>query len=106
VKTLLQCERGQLPGHNHLERDGPIQAHLSSAINHAHPTAGDFFEQFVIAEIADGPSLSLGFCALGRLHADGQSNQTGRARTRRAIAGKFRSTLRTCFYYWHVKVIQ
>jgi hypothetical protein len=53
VKTLLQCERGQVPGQNHLERDGPIQAHLSSAINHAHPAAGDLFEQFVIAKVAN-----------------------------------------------------
>ena len=52
-------------------------------------SVGDFFEQFIIVEITDGPSLGLAFCAFGfgqmkhlaviRLHADGQGSQTGRS---------------------------
>src|SRR5262249_36997497 len=53
VKTLDQRGRGQLTSQNHLERDGPIQAHLPGAIDYAHATAGDFFEQFVIPEVAN-----------------------------------------------------
>src|ERR1051325_1726415 len=61
VKTLLQRRRGQLPGENHLQCDGPIEAYLPRAIDDAHPTTRDFFEQFVIAEITDAWICDLRF---------------------------------------------
>src|SRR5882724_7183580 len=55
---------GQLPGQNHLHRDGAVETDLSRAIDHAHAAAGDFFQEFVIAEIADSWILDLRFWIL------------------------------------------
>src|SRR5688572_23365047 len=44
---------GKLPRQDHLQRDDAVEADLSRAIDHAHPAAGYFFQQFVIAESAD-----------------------------------------------------
>src|SRR5205809_7257634 len=44
----------ELPSQNHLHRDNALECKMPRAINHAHPAAGNLFEQFVIAEV---PSL-------------------------------------------------
>src|SRR5882724_4931656 len=38
-------------GQNHLDRDNALEIEMSRAIDHAHPAAGNLFEQFVIAEV-------------------------------------------------------
>ena len=53
VKSLYQGGRGQLAGENHFERDRPIKANLPRAVDHAHPTAVDFLDQFIVAEVTD-----------------------------------------------------
>jgi hypothetical protein len=50
AKALEVGGRGQFAGANHLQRDGAIEADLTRPIDDAHPTAGDFVEQFVVAE--------------------------------------------------------
>ena len=53
VKPFDIVFAGQLPGQDHLQRDDAVQADLPSFVDHAHPAAGDLFQQFVIAEAAD-----------------------------------------------------
>ena len=43
----------KLPGQNHFQRDNALETELAGAINHAHPTTGNFFEQFVITKATD-----------------------------------------------------
>src|SRR5881398_1308034 len=41
----------ELPRQNHLHRDNALELKMPRAIDHAHPAAGNLFEQFVIAEV-------------------------------------------------------
>ena len=41
---------GEQAGQQHLERDGTVEADLPGAIDNAHAAAGEFAEQFVVAE--------------------------------------------------------
>jgi hypothetical protein len=45
--TGILARQDQLDGHD------PAQAHLPSAVDHAHAATGDLGKQFVIAEILD-----------------------------------------------------
>src|SRR5947209_12855436 len=44
---------GELAAQNHLDGDGPVQTHLPGLEDDAHAAAGDFFDEFIVAEIAD-----------------------------------------------------
>ena len=91
-----------MSGENHFERNRTIEAYLPRAIDHPHPTARDFLKEFVIAEITNSWICDFIVLRLGRC-IEGQSKQTSRAIARRAVAGEFRPTLRTCCQRWHVK---
>ena len=57
----------ELPGQNHFQRHDAPKASLPGAIDHAHPAAGNLFEQFVVAEVPNRPTfdvrcLILAFC--------------------------------------------
>ena len=137
VKALDQRRRGQLSGQNHLQRHRTIEAHLPGAIDHPHAAASDFFDQLIVAEIAQGAISDCGMSTLRSSHEvralsgfrateDGRSaewksagnvysvgswwssqgQQTRRATSRRAIAGKRRSALRTSIYLWHDMLIR
>ena len=43
---------GKLPGQNHFHSHRSIQRRLPRLINDAHAAAGNFFQKFVIAEVA------------------------------------------------------
>src|SRR6185503_14689336 len=47
LDEILACER---PSQKHFHGDNAAQAHLPRAIDHAHPAAGDLFEQLVVAK--------------------------------------------------------
>src|SRR5437867_5547552 len=49
----------ELPGQDHLHRDNALETALPRAIDHAHPAAGNLFEQFVIAEVPGRPVLDI-----------------------------------------------
>ncbi len=51
----------ELPGQNHLHRDNALELKMPRAIDHAHPAAGNLFEQFVIAEVPGRPIFDFGF---------------------------------------------
>jgi hypothetical protein len=40
----------QMLSQHHLEGHGPVQALLPGLVDHPHATAGDFLQQFVVAE--------------------------------------------------------
>ena len=44
---------GELAGQDHLECDGPVEAHLPGLEDDAHAAAGDLADDLVIAEVAD-----------------------------------------------------
>ena len=44
---------GELAGEDHLERDGPVEAHLPGLEDDAHAAAGDLADDLVVAEVAD-----------------------------------------------------
>src|SRR5438874_11375794 len=56
LNDLLACE---LPGQNRLHRDNALELKMPRAIDHAHPAAGNLFEQFVIAEVPGSPVLDV-----------------------------------------------
>jgi hypothetical protein len=66
----------ELPGQNHLQSDDAPETELPRAIHHAHPAAGDLFEQFVIAEATNrllvGRGASGITCRLGRSGGGGK----------------------------------
>ncbi len=43
---------GELTGKDHLERDGPVEAHLPGMEDHAHAAPGDLAQDLVVAERA------------------------------------------------------
>ena len=53
IKTPHVRGRSQLTSQDHLESDDAVQAYLPGLVDHAHAAAGDFFQQFIIAEIAN-----------------------------------------------------
>ena len=53
AEALHVRRAGELPSQDHLYRDGAVQTYLPRPVNHAHATAGDFLQQFVVAEVAD-----------------------------------------------------
>ena len=53
AKPLYSLRARQLPEQQHFESDEPVQAHLSGLIHHAHATPRDFFNQFVVTELAE-----------------------------------------------------
>ncbi len=53
MEALHVCVVGELTGEDHLERDCPVEAHLTGPEHHAHAAAGDLAEDFVVAEVAD-----------------------------------------------------
>jgi hypothetical protein len=50
AEALNRRRRGHREGHNHLERDDPVQAPLPGLIHDIHTAAAHLLEQFVIAE--------------------------------------------------------
>ena len=50
---------GELAGEDHLERDGPVEAHLPGLEDDAHAAAGDLADDLVVAEVADADGLGL-----------------------------------------------
>ena len=50
---------GQVAGQDHFDGDGAVEADLAGLVDDAHAALGDFFEQLVVAEVAD-ESLRLG----------------------------------------------
>ena len=44
---------GELAGEDHLERDGPVEAHLPGLEHDPHSAAGDLADDLVVAEVAD-----------------------------------------------------
>jgi hypothetical protein len=42
--------RRQIPSQEHLDRHGAAQALLQGAVDHAHATAADLLEEFIVAE--------------------------------------------------------
>ncbi len=54
AEPLDEFGRGQAAGQDHLEGDKTVQTDLPGLVDHAHGAAGDFLDQFVIAEIAQG----------------------------------------------------
>ena len=53
VEALDLVFARELPGQDHLERDGPVEADLPRPVYHPHAAAGDLAEQLVVAEVAD-----------------------------------------------------
>ena len=53
MKPLNEIRRSPLACQDHFERDNPLQADLPRLIDNSHSTAGDFLEQFIVAEIPD-----------------------------------------------------
>jgi hypothetical protein len=51
---------GELTRQDHLERYGPIQAHLAGLEDDAHAAAGDLADDLVVPEVADAGRLGLG----------------------------------------------
>jgi hypothetical protein len=45
--------RGPLAQADHFECDGAVEAFLSRTVNYTLPTAADFLQQFVIAEVTE-----------------------------------------------------
>ena len=45
---------GELPGEDHLQRHHPIQADLPRLVNDPHPTAGNLFDEHVVADLPGG----------------------------------------------------
>src|SRR5438093_13403090 len=43
----------ELPGQNHFHSDNALELKMPRAIDHAHPAAGNLFEKFVVAEVAN-----------------------------------------------------
>jgi hypothetical protein len=110
AKTLPCRWSGQLAGENHLQCDGPVEAHLPRFVDDSHPAPGDLFEDLIVAEIADlSPrrragrvSCSQSQCRVKRgvgLSAAAISNpalqEASRAKTRRRIKRQFGTALRT-----------
>src|SRR5437867_12476221 len=58
LNDLLACEA---LGQNHLYRDNALEIEMPRAIDHAHPAAGNLFEQFVVAEVPRRPIFNFGF---------------------------------------------
>ena len=44
---------GELPGQDHLEGDGPVEAQLPGLVDDAHAAAGDLAKQLVVAEATE-----------------------------------------------------
>ncbi|MCI0681723.1 MAG: hypothetical protein L0Y71_06440 [Gemmataceae bacterium] len=67
---------GQVAGEDHLQRNDAVETGLSSFVDHPHAAAGDLFEQFVVADVADpvagarlagiAPRFGVGRVDLGR----------------------------------------
>ena len=55
---------GELAGEDHLQRDGPVEAHLPGLKDNAHAAAGDLADDLVVAEVADADRL--GCVGIGR----------------------------------------
>ena len=53
---------GELAGEDHLERDGPVEAHLPGAEDNTHAAAGDLAEDLVVAEVADAGEIGRAGC--------------------------------------------
>ena len=54
---------GELPGEDHLECDGPVQADLPGLEDDSHATPGDLADDLVVAEIADAIGFGCVECA-------------------------------------------
>src|SRR5262245_24967636 len=63
AEALDVGDAGELTGQDHLYRDRSMKADLPRLVDHAHSTAGDFLEEFVVAEMPEGWSLELGWAA-------------------------------------------
>jgi hypothetical protein len=77
VKALHVGGGGQLAGQDHLERHEPVQAPLAGLVNDAHATAGDLFQQLVVAEVADSTQRRGARCFAGT-QSGGQGRAWGR----------------------------
>jgi hypothetical protein len=53
AEALHEFGRSQLAGQHYFERDDAVEADLAGFEDHAHAPAGDFLQQFVIAEVAE-----------------------------------------------------
>ncbi len=51
VEALNIGFAGQLTGEDHLHRDQAIETDLAGFPDHAHSPAGDFFDEFIVAEV-------------------------------------------------------
>ena len=54
AKALHEFFRGELAGENHFQRDIASETHLPCFIDNAHAAPGNFFDQLIIAEVANG----------------------------------------------------
>src|SRR5262245_59616765 len=64
VKALQVLLAGELPRKDHLEGDHAIKADLARSENNAHPAAGDFIQQFIIAKVSQGSTDRWDRCRL------------------------------------------
>jgi hypothetical protein len=53
LEALDVTGRRELAGEDHLQGDGTVEAHLPRPVHDAHAAAGDDFQQFVVADVAD-----------------------------------------------------
>ena len=76
MKTPHVRRRSQFAGQNHLQGDSAVEAYLPGLVDDPHAAAGDFCQQFVIAEIVDRRAVSRsidgGFWGSGHNFAPGK----------------------------------
>ena len=53
---------GELAGEDHLERDGPVEAHLPGLEDDTHAAAGELADDLVVAEVADAGGFGRAGC--------------------------------------------
>ena len=110
AKSLDGFLARKLPGQDHFDGHDPVQADLPGLIDHAHAAAGNFFQEFVVAEAAHGRCRGGGGRIAGCIREcavvlfadhEGQLAEASRTKPLQGIIGQYSLALRARSHFDH-----